>query len=319
MEWGPMREKRTVIPLLAGLLLLICLPLGLSKYTTGLLIQILIYSIFAMSFDLLLGYLGMLSFGHAAFWGLGIYAYGIMNTRGLMTHFWFVLAAAIAIGLIAALAIGVLVMRTSGVYFAFVNFALAQLLWSTSIKWRSLTGGEDGISGITRPWNLEGLNFYYFILVFFCVCFLLMRWITRCRYGKALVGIRENPLRMQSLGYNIWLYKYSCYVFAGVFGTIAGFLFGCYNRFASPEDLAFTVTGMALLMVLIGGKASQIGSVLGAIIIILLYQFVSAYTEHWLFVVGVIFVFVVIFVKEGVSGYLSTIWKRFSHGSYEAR
>jgi branched-chain amino acid transport system permease protein len=314
-----MREKPSVIPLFAGLLVLICLPLGLSKYATGLLIQILIYSIFAMSFDLLLGYLGMLSFGHVAFWGLGIYAYGIINTRGLMPHFWFALAAAMAIGLIAALAIGVLVMRTTGVYFAFVNFAIAQLLWSTSMKWRSLTGGEDGISGITRPWNLEGLSFYYFILVFFCICFLLMRWITRCRYGKVLVGIRENPLRMQSLGYNIWLYKYSCYVFAGVFGTFAGFLFGCYNRFASPEDLAFTVTGMALLMVLIGGKASQVGSIVGAVIIILLYQFVSAYTEHWLFVVGIIFVLVVLFVKEGVSGYLSAIWKRLRHGSYEAR
>jgi len=314
-----LREKRIMIPLLGGVLILILLPLGLSKYALGLLIQILIYSIFAMSFDLLLGYLGMLSFGHAAFWGLGIYVYGIINSKGLTANFWIILCAVMLAGLIMALAIGVLVMRTSGVYFAFVNFAIAQLLLSTSLKWRSLTGGEDGISGITRPWGLEGLSFYYFILIFFAVCFLLMRWITRSRYGKILIGIRENSQRMQALGYNIWLYKYSCYVFAGLFGTIAGLLFGCYNRFASPEDLAFTVTGLALLMVLIGGKASQIGSIVGAIIIILLYQFVSAYTEHWLFVVGIIFVLVVIFVREGVTGYASNIWKRFSHGSFEAR
>ena len=319
MEKGFLGGKKTSISLLVSLLILILLPLGLSKYTLSLLIQILIYSIFAMSFDLLLGYLGMLSFGHAAFWGLGVYVYAIINSRGLATNFWIVLGLVIVAGLIMALLIGVLVMRTTGVYFAFVNFAMAQLLLSTSIKWRSLTGGEDGISGISRPWDLQGMSFYYFILVFFCVCFLLMRWITRSRYGKTLIGIRENPLRMQALGYNIWLYKYSCYVFAGLFGTIAGFLFGCYNRFASPEDLALTVTGMALLMVLIGGKASQIGSILGAIIIILLYQFVSAYTEHWLFVVGVVFVLVVIFAREGVTGYVNKMWKRLRHGSIESR
>ncbi len=319
METVQKIDMKLIISMMGGLLVLIFLPLGLSKYALGLLIQILIYSIFAMSFDLLLGYLGMLSFGHAAFWGVGVYVYGIVNSRGLTTNFWITLGIALAIGLFLALAVGALVMRTTGVYFAFVNFAIAQLVWSTSLKWRALTGGEDGISGITRPWDLDGLAFYYFILFFFSVCFLLIRWITHSRYGKTLIGIRENPLRMQSLGYNIWLYKYTCYIFAGVFGTIAGFLFGCYNRFASPEDLAFTVTGMVLLMVLIGGKASQIGSFVGAVIILLLYQFVSAYTEHWLFVVGVIFVLVVIFVKEGIIGYSYSLWKRMHHGSFENR
>jgi len=308
-------DKKSLMAAIAGVLILTLVPLGLSRYALNLLIQILIYSIFAMSFDLLLGYLGMLSFGHAAFWGLGVYMYGILKSGDLVGSFWLVLALAVLGGFIMALFVGVLVLRTTGVYFAFVNFAIAQMLMSASIKWRSLTGGEDGISGLPRPWELEGLHFYYFIFLFFCVCFLLIRWITTSRYGKTLIGIRENPLRMQALGYNIWIYKYSCFVFAGVFGTVAGLLFGSYNRFASPEDFSLSVTGLALLMVLIGGKASQMGSILGAMIIILLYQLVSAYTEHWLLVVGVIFVLVVIFAREGVTGYAVKTWKRISHGS----
>lgn len=312
-------EKGFWISVIAIGIVVAFLPFFTSTYTQSLLIQILIYSIFAMSFDLLLGFLGMLSFGHSAFWGLGAYLYGIINTKGCEVGFAGSLGLVIIAGLILAMLLGLMVMRTTGVYFAFVNFAFSMLLMNLSYKWKSLTNGENGISGIPRPLNLEGLYFYYFVAIFFFLSFILIYWITHSRYGRTLIGIRENPVRMQAMGYNIWVYKYSCYILAGLFGTIAGFLFCCYNRFVSPDDLAFTVTGMALLMVLIGGRANQIGSITGAVIIVLLYHLISAYTEHWLLVVGIIFVLVVIFAREGVIGYTSRIWNRITHGSAQSR
>ena len=311
---GCLHGKGLWISTVTMVILIALLPLGLSKYALSLLMQIMIYSIFAMSFDLLLGYLGMLSFGHSAFWGLGVYVYAILTSKGYMANFWGCLGLVIFAGLVLALVIGILVMRTTGVYFAFVNFAFAMLLLNASFKWQSLTGGENGITNIPRPWGLDGLSFYYFVSLFFLVCFLLIHWLTHSKYGRTLIGIRENSMRMQALGYNIWLYKYSCFVFAGLFGTIAGFLFCSYNRFASPDDLGFMVSGMALLMVLIGGKASQIEAIIGAVIIIFLYHFISAYTEHWLLVVGVVFVLVVIFAKEGATGHAKKVWMHLSHG-----
>jgi branched-chain amino acid transport system permease protein len=312
-----LKRKGFQLTSLTMAILLIILPFGLSTYSQSLLIQILIYSIFAMSFDLLLGYLGMLSFGHSAFWGLGAYVYGIINSKGYVTCFWGGIGLVITAGLILSAFLGLLVMRTTGVYFAFVNFAFSMLMMNLSYKWKSITNGENGISGIIRPLNLEGLPFYYFVALFFFISFILIYWITHSKYGKTLIGIRENPVRMEALGYNTWVYKYSCYIISGIFGTIAGFLFCSYNRFVSPDDLSFTVTGMALLMVLIGGKANQIGSIIGAFIIVLLFHLISAYTEHWLLVVGIIFVLVVIFAREGVTGYTNRLLNRLGYGSTE--
>jgi len=311
--------KKGVVLFIVGLVILCCLPLGLSPYYLSLLMQILVYAIFAMSFDLLLGYLGMLSFWQHAFWGTGAYILGIISFKALTGNFWMILIFVIIMGLILPSIIGLLVMRTAGIYFAFVNFAIASLLFSASFKLRSITGGEDGIGGIPRPLGLDGLQFYFFIILpFFVVCFLLIHWITHSRYGKVIIGIRENPLRMQALGYNIWLYKYSLYIFAGFFGTIAGFLFACYNRFVSPEDYALGVSGMALLMVLIGGRESQIGSIVGAIIIIALFQFVSTLTQYWLLIVGIVFVLVVLFAKEGFIGYVKKRWRQNGYGNTES-
>lgn len=304
-----------VLPLIVIGLILAFLPLGIPTFARSLLIQILIYTIFAMSYDMLLGYMGLVSFGHSAFWGTGAYVVGIVSREHITTSFWLTLLICIAAGIVFSLIFGFLSMRTSGIYFAFVNLAFSQALFSLSFKWRALTGGEDGISGIARPWDLKGMGFYYFIFAFFMICFLLIRWITSARYGHILIGIRENEQRMKAIGYNTWAYKYSGYVVASIFGTIAGFLFAYYNKFVSPEDFAFTITGMALLMVLIGGKANQWGCLIGSAIIVLLYQMISTYTKHWLLVVGIIFVIVVLFARQGLLGYVSQLWKKVRYGS----
>lgn len=170
-------SKKIIISFIISLFFLFFLPLGLSTYALSLLIQILIFSIFAMSFDLIMGYLGECSFGPVAFWGMGAYILGIIHYKGLTDNFWMILGVVILAGLLGSLIIGLLVIRTTGVYFVFINLAIAQLLYSASYKLRALTGGEDGITGISRPWNLEGISFYYFILLFFITCFLLIRWI----------------------------------------------------------------------------------------------------------------------------------------------
>jgi len=157
------------------------------------------------------------------------------------------------------------------------------------------------------------MSFYYFVFIFFIVSFLLMRWITSSRYGHILIGIRENEDRMRSLGYNTWVFKYSAYIIAGIFGIIAGVLTAYHNKIVSPDDYGFLVSGMALLMCLVGGRASQVGAFVGAVIVVFLFRVVSQFTEHWLLIVGVAFVGVVLFAREGAVGYYYRLKDRF-HG-----
>jgi len=297
---------------MAGLILAF-MPLGVSAYSRRLLIEMLIWAVYAMSFDLMLGYGGLISFGHSAFWGTGAHVVGIFISKGVALNFWVILAACVASSLVMAVVFGFFVMRTSDIYFTFVTLALSQALQVLSIKWTALTGGIDGLSGIGRPFNLTGVGFYYFVLVFFVLSFLFMRWICRARFGRVLIGIRENESRMRALGYNIWAFKYATYVLAGVFGAVAGFLSAYHNRFVSYEDYSFVITGTALLMVLIGGKASQTGSLVGSVFVLLLYRLISTYTEHWLLVVGIIFVLIVLFARQGFVGYSMELWKKLGY------
>jgi len=310
-----MRNRRwdALLPLGIAGVILTFMPLGLSGYSRRLLIEMLIWAIYAMSFDLLLGYGGLISFGHSAFWGTGAYIVGIFISKGLTTNFWFILLSCITLSLVMGVLFGFVVMRTSEIYFTFVTLALSQALQVLSIKWTTLTGGIDGISGISRPFDFKGIGFYYFVLVFFVLSFLFMQWICRSKFGRVLIGIRENEYRMKALGYNIWTFKYVTYVISGVFGAVAGFLSAYHNRFVSYEDYSFIITGTALLMVLIGGKASQTGSFIGSIFVILLYRLISTYTEHWLLVVGIIFVIIVLFARQGFIGYSVELWRKIGY------
>ncbi|MBN2569921.1 MAG: branched-chain amino acid ABC transporter permease [Deltaproteobacteria bacterium] len=311
-ELAERKQTRIILWLIAAVVLTV-LPGSLSAYSRRLVIEMLIFAIYAMSFDLMLGYLGLISFGHSSFWGAGAYIVGILVANGTISNFGSVLLIGVVLSLLLGVFFGFLVMRSTEIYFTLLTLALSQALLILSIKWSSLTGGIDGICGITRPWNLGGTGFYYFILAFFVICFILMRWITNARYGRILIGIRENESRMKAMGYNAWAFKYSAYVIAGIFGSIAGMLSAYHNKFVSPEDFAFTITGTALLMVLIGGKASQMGSFIGAVIVVLLYRIVSTYTEHWLLVVGIVFVLIVLFARQGFVGYISELRKKVSN------
>jgi branched-chain amino acid transport system permease protein len=256
-----------------------------------------------MSLDILLGYTGLLSFGHIIGWGVGAYVVGILTTHHIINNFWILLVFALLLGLTINTVFGFLALRTSGLYFALVTLALAEILRSVAIKWRNVTGGVDGISGILRPWEMGDTAFYYLTLGAFVFCLILMRWLVDSRFGRALIGIRENESRMQVLGYNTWAYKYIAILFTGLMAVISGVLFCFYNGYVGPGDLGFGFSGYALLMVLVGGMGTLIGPFIGAVVLVILSNVLSVYTTHWMFILGALFILCVIVIPKGIAGY----------------
>ena len=292
-----------------GILVLLLLPHFLSTYYLGLVVQMMIFALFAMSLDLLIGYTGMASLGHAAYFGVAAYATGLLALK-LGWSVWLTLPAGLLIAALTATLFGFLALRTRGSYFLMITLALSQVVWGIAFGWRSLTGGDDGLPEVPRPnlglpWPLtDETPFYYFVL--FCIgvgTFLLIR-IVSSPFGFALRGIRESETRMLSLGYNVWRYKLAVFVLAATFAGLAGCLYVYYNRFVSPDYLQVVRSAEVLLMVILGGAGTLIGPAIGAALIVLLDNVVSTYTERWLLVLGVIYVVVALFAPRGVVGFL---------------
>lgn len=297
-------------PLLGAALVaagLVVVPVVLSSYQLGLLTKMLIFGIFAMSLDLLLGYGGLPSLGHAAYFGMGAYTVSLLSLR-VTTNFWIDFPAGLLAAAVVAALFGLLALRTQASYFLMITLALAQVLWGIAFGWRSLTGGDDGLPGVPRPslglpWSLAGgLAFYYFVLVFFVLAVAGLWLVVRSPFGRALVGIRESETRMEVLGYDVWLYKYVAFVLAGIVAGLAGNLFAYYNGFVSPSYLSVIFSASALLMVILGGVGTLFGPVLGAAVILYLENVISAYTERWLLILGAIYVVVTLFAPRGLVG-----------------
>lgn len=288
---------------------LIMFPRFASSYGLVLLTEVFIYAIFAMSLNLLLGYVGLPSLGHSAFFGVGGYTVAILVTKAGIGNFWLCLAAALLAAMILGIAFGLLAIRTSGIFFLMLTFALAQFVWAVVWSWRSLTAGDDGLAGIIRPDLVlpismrSDINFYYFILFFFALSMFLLYRICHSPFGYVLQGIRESETRMQVLGYDTWKYKYACYVLAGIFGGLAGALKAYQDGFISPLYANVFTSGMALLMCLTGGIRIFIGPAIGAAVIWTIRGMASSYTENWSLVLGVIFIVVVMFARYGIGGY----------------
>ena len=286
------------------------LPQALSRYHVILLTKILIFAIFAMSLDLLVGYLRLPSLGHGAFFGIASYFIGVFSTR-VGNSFWLNFPLAIGMAVVVAALFGLLVLRTRGAYFFMISLALSQMLWGIAFSWRFLTRGDDGIPGIIRPeiaflpWSLqEPICYLYFVLFFFIIAFILMYILVHSPFGHTNLAIRESELRMRTLGYNTWLHKYIWFMISGLFAGLAGALFVYLNGFVSPTSLSVAMSADALLMVLLGGAGTLIGPVIGAGSLVLLENIVSAYTERWLLVLGIIFVLVRLTTPYGILGLL---------------
>jgi branched-chain amino acid transport system permease protein len=282
-------------------------PLALSSYQLGLLTKMLIFAIFAMSLNLILGYGGLPSLGHAAYFGVAAYTIGLLALRGV-TNLWLGIAAALAVATATAALFGLLALRTQGAYLLMITLALAQVLWGIAFGWRSFTGGDDGLAGVPRPaaglpWSLsDGARFYYLVIIVFAATSALLALVVRSPFGRALVGIRESERRMEVLGYNTWAHKYVAFVLAGALAGVAGILFVYYNGFVSPAYLSVVLSATGLIMVILGGAGTLLGPALGSGLIVFLENAISAYTQRWLLVLGLIYIAVTLFAPGGLLG-----------------
>lgn len=288
-------------------LALVLVPLALTSYQLGLLTKMLIFAIFAMSLNLILGYAGLPSLGHAAYFGVGAYTVALLALGGTV-NFWLDFGAGLVAAALTAALFGLLALRTHGSYLLMITLALSQVVWGIAFGWRWLTGGDDGLPGIPRPaaglpWSLaDGLSFYYFVLVVFALTTGLLWVLVRSPFGRALVGIREGERRMEVLGYNTWLHKYVAFVLSGTLAGAAGNLFVYYNGFVSPAYLSIVFSATALIMVILGGAGTLLGPALGAATIVFLENVVSAHTQRWQVVLGLIYVGVTLFAPDGLAG-----------------
>ncbi len=281
-------------------------PAVAGAYPVKLLEEILIWGIFAMSLDLLMGYAGMVSFGHSAFFGIGAYvaALALKETPHLLSA----LALPALVTALAALVIGFCSIRTSGVYFIMLTLAFSQMFYAYAFQTAWL-GAEDGVFGVPRP-RLVGLDlanptaFHLYLVALVCVAALVLWRVVRSPFGHVLRGIHENEGRMEAVGYAVQRYKLVAFVIAGTIAGVAGALYTQLNLTISPDAFFWTTSGEALLMVIIGGTGTLWGSVLGAAAFILLQSLVSSYTERWMLILGLTFVLFVLFAPGGIVGAL---------------
>jgi branched-chain amino acid transport system permease protein len=255
-----------------------------------------------------------MSFGHAAFFGLGAYAV-ILLAVNFGLNAWLGVGAGIVVAAIAAAVIGFFCVRTSGITFLMLTLAFSQLLFSVALKWRDLTGGSDGIGIADRPtffgWSLSNpLVMYYMTLAFFVLCYGCLRRLINSPLGHTFVGLRENESRMLAIGYRTGAYKLLAFTIGGSLAGLAGGLYAILNGFISPEAIHWSASGDALIMVILGGIGSLLGPALGAGIFLLMKNLVSSYTQHWMLIIGVVFISCVLFFPGGVWGALCAAWMR---------
>ncbi len=302
-------ERRTAAwPAVGGLLAcLAVLPFVAPTYYLHLLMLTFAYGIMAMSLDLLVGYTGLPSLGHAAYFGVAGYTVGVLATRyGL--GFWPAAGLALVATVIVAALFGLLAIRATGAYFLIITLALGQIIWGLAFRWVSMTGGDNGLRGIPRPhlgWGLHLTrihDFYYFALAVTGLAAGLMYLLVISPFGLTLKGIRESESRMRVLGYNIWLHKYLVFVLAGTFCGAGGVLYAYYNGFVSPADVHLVASANALLMVILGGTGTLFGSLVGSALLVFLQNLLSGITQRWLTVLGAILVLAVLYAPQGIVG-----------------
>ncbi len=308
----PRKTLLTYAMALAVLVLLVILPFATASYFIKTVTEVLIFGIFAMSLDLLIGYTGLVSFGHAAFFGIGAYAAGYVALR-ISPNILISMPLALVVVVAAALGIGFFSIRTSGVYFLMLTLAFSQMVYAIVDRWTDVTGGSNGLAGIPRPLiQILGLQLlfedptarYFLVLAFFLLSYFVLRWIVNSQFGHVLIGIRENETRLRAIGYNTARFKLMAFVIAGIFAGVAGALYSGFNRFVSPNEVYWTASGQVLIMVIIGGAGTLIGPVLGAALILALQNLVSSSTERWPTIMGVVFILFVFAARFGIMGLL---------------
>jgi branched-chain amino acid transport system permease protein len=294
--------KWIAVALFAALLVL--LPFFVGDFYINLASQILIAAIFALSLNLLVGYGGMTSLGHASYLGVAAYISALLTSRYGWGHGT---AAMISIAGTTAMAafFGVIALRATGLGFLMITLALSQVLWGLAYRMSNVTNGDNGVGGLTRPMpfgiSLEGpAPFYWFALIVTLLAFLMMAVFVSSSFGSSLKGVRDQPRRMAALGFNPWMIKWITFIYAGFWGGISGLLYVYYNKYIHPTSLSTTSSAEALLGVIAGGSGTLGGPVVGAAVVLLLKNYVSAYLERWNMLLGLVFLFIVLVMPTGI-------------------
>jgi branched-chain amino acid transport system permease protein len=268
--------------------------------------RVMIYALAAMGLNLLLGFTGGLSFGHAAYFGLGAYGTGLMLAN-YTNNTLLALLVGTVVGGLAALVLGPLAVRRRGIYFSMITIAIGQMFYFIAVRWNSFTGGEDGLTGFSRQpiygMQLGSVQFYYFVLLFFAIGALVLWTILNSPLGHTFVAIRENQKRLVFLGIRVERYIALSFAISGVICALAGGLNALLDNFASPDDLRYTLSGNFLIIVVLGGMRNFWGPLLGAVIFVLVQNYVSAIMQNWMTVLGLIFVLSVMFFPLGLLGF----------------
>jgi len=266
--------------------------------------QILIASVFALSLNLLVGFGGMTSLGHASFLGVAAYLSALLTSRYGFAHGP---AAIVSIAGTTAMAavFGIIALRASGLGFLMITLALSQVLWGLAYRMSNVTNGDNGIAGLTRPMPLgisldSAASFYWFALIVAVTAFLMMTTFVSSAFGSSLKGVRDQPRRMAALGFNPWMIRWITFIYAGFWGGVAGLLYVYYNKYIHPTSLSTTSSAEALLGVIAGGSGTLTGPAVGAALVLLLKNYASAYVERWNMLLGLVFLIIVLVMPTGI-------------------
>jgi branched-chain amino acid transport system permease protein len=302
---------------LAALALLLALTLPLwagGVYYVNLASQVLIAALFALSLNLLVGYAGLTSLGHAGYLGLAAYTSGWLALNLGWGH-----AACAAVALLGTTAVaavfGLVALRATGISFLMITLALGQILWGLAYRWTEVTGGDNGLSSLTRPAPFgidlgQPAHFYFFALaVMGAVWALIAAWV-HSPFGASIRGTRDQPRRMSTLGFDVWLIRWITFVVSGFFGAVAGLMYVYYHQFISPHSLSLANSAEMLLMVIAGGPGTLLGPVLGAALVVLMKNLASAYIDRWIMLLGLVYLFIVMFVPGGLVAGLARLFRR---------
>jgi len=273
--------------------------------------RVLVFAMAAMGLNLLLGHTGGLSFGHAAYFGLGAYGTGLLLKFATHSTLLAVLGGTLLGGL-AALLFGPLMVRRRGIYFAMVTIAIGQMVYFVAVRWNSLTGGEDGLTGFSRqPIHvgafsipLQGISFYYFVLVFFAIGAAIVAQVLRSPLGRTFTAVRENERRLRFLGVSVERYIWAAFAISGLVAAMAGSMEALLNNFTSPQDLHWTLSGDFVIMCVLGGMRSYWGPLFGAIIFVVVQDYLSSLTANWMTFIGLLFVVIVLVFPQGILGFM---------------
>ena len=291
---------------------LLVLPFFVGDFYVNLSSQILIAAIFALSLNLLVGFGGMTSLGHASYLGVAAYASALLTTKYGLGHGTAAVISIMGTTAMAAL-FGLIALRASGLGFLMITLALSQVLWGLAYRMSDVTNGDNGISGVTRPApfgiSLDSpASFYWFVLVVAIVAFLLLTIFVSSAFGASLKGVRDQPRRMAALGFDPWLIRWITFIYAGFWGSISGLLYVYYHKYIHPTSLSTTSSAEALLGVIAGGSGTLCGPAVGAALVLLLKNYASIYLERWNMLLGLVFLFIVLLMPRGIVPALNALF-----------